>query len=159
MTLPGNETSGSGSSRGIRAEDVRIAQPCPAPRRPARQYRASTWVRDYGTKLRSAEEAVRKVKSGDAVYYSGNAAEPYVLIEKLAERYEELTDVKLNHVLLLGDDPLSRPEMEGHFRHNSLFVGPADRKAVNDGRAITSPSSCTRFRGCTTMESFRWMWP
>ncbi len=43
------------------------------------------------------------------------------------------------HVLLLGDDPLSRPEMEGHFRHNSLFVGPADREAVNDGRADYVP--------------------
>ena len=29
--------------------------------------------------------------------------------------------------------------MEGHFRHNSLFVGPADRAAVNDGRADYVP--------------------
>jgi acyl-CoA hydrolase len=29
--------------------------------------------------------------------------------------------------------------MERHFRHNSLFVGPADRKAVNDGRADYVP--------------------
>jgi acyl-CoA hydrolase len=29
--------------------------------------------------------------------------------------------------------------MEGHFRHNSLFVGPADRAAVNDGRADYTP--------------------
>jgi acyl-CoA hydrolase len=29
--------------------------------------------------------------------------------------------------------------MEGHFRHNSLFVGPADRTAGNDGRADYIP--------------------
>jgi acyl-CoA hydrolase len=29
--------------------------------------------------------------------------------------------------------------MKGHFRHNSLFVGPADREAVNDGRADYLP--------------------
>ena len=29
--------------------------------------------------------------------------------------------------------------MEGHFRHNSLFVGPADREAVNSGRADSVP--------------------
>jgi acyl-CoA hydrolase len=29
--------------------------------------------------------------------------------------------------------------MAGHFRHNSLFVGPADREAVNDGRADYVP--------------------
>jgi acyl-CoA hydrolase len=42
-------------------------------------------------------------------------------------------------VLLLGDDPLSKPAMEGHFRHNSLFVGPADRKAIGEGRADYIP--------------------
>jgi len=29
--------------------------------------------------------------------------------------------------------------MMGHFRHNSLFVGPADRIAVNEGRADYVP--------------------
>jgi acyl-CoA hydrolase len=29
--------------------------------------------------------------------------------------------------------------MQGHFRHNSLFVGPADREAVNEGRADYVP--------------------
>ncbi|MCU0222892.1 MAG: 4-hydroxybutyrate CoA-transferase [Acidobacteria bacterium] len=84
------------------------------------------WLDDYRRKLRTADEAVRLIKSGDRVYYGGNA-------------HQELHDVQLVHVLLLGDDPLSRPEMEGHFRHNSLFVGPADREAVNDGRADYVP--------------------
>jgi len=57
----------------------------------------------------------------------------------LASRKDELEDVELVHVLLLGEDPLSKPEMEGHFRHNSLFVGPADRKAINEGRADYIP--------------------
>jgi acyl-CoA hydrolase len=39
----------------------------------------------------------------------------------------------------MGEDPLSTPKMEGHFRHNSLFVGPADREAVNSGRADYVP--------------------
>jgi acyl-CoA hydrolase len=47
--------------------------------------------------------------------------------------------VRLAHVLLLGEDPLSGPGMEGHFRHDSMFVGPADRKAVNEGRADYVP--------------------
>ncbi len=98
-----------------------------------------SWVDDYKKKLVTAEEAVSVVKSGDRVYISGNAASPYVLMNALAERKDELQDVELVHVLLLGDDPLSRPEMEGHFRHNSLFVGPADRKAINEGRADYIP--------------------
>ncbi len=92
-------------------------------------------VDDYKKKLVSAEEAVAEIKSRSRVYISGNAATPYVLLKALASRKDELEGVELVHVLLMGEDPLSKPEMEGHFRHNSLFVGPADRKAINEGRA------------------------
>jgi acyl-CoA hydrolase len=98
-----------------------------------------TWMDDYRNKLQSAEAAVGRVTSGDRVYYGGNAAIPQALVRALAQRRDELTNVQLNHVLLIGEDPLSAPGMEGHFRHNSLFVGPADRKAVNDGRADYVP--------------------
>lgn len=98
-----------------------------------------SWIDDYKKKLGTAEEAVSVIKSGDRVYISGNAATPYALLKALAKRKDELEDVELTHVLLLGDDPLSKPDMEGHFRHNSLFVGPADRKAINEGRADYVP--------------------
>ncbi len=97
------------------------------------------WLDDYKSKLKSAAEAVQIIKSGDRVYYGGNAAIPKALVRALAARRDELTDVQLNHVLLLGEDPLSTPDMARHFRHNSLFVGPADRVAVNDGRADYVP--------------------
>ncbi len=97
------------------------------------------WVDEYKKKLVSAEEAVSDIKSGQRVYISGNAATPYALVKSLSAKKAELKDVELVHVLLLGDDPFSQPEMEGHFRHNSLFVGPADRKAINEGRADYVP--------------------
>jgi acyl-CoA hydrolase len=98
-----------------------------------------SWVDSYKQKLVSAEEAAGLIQSGDRVYYGGNAAIPRAIISALAGRAQELENVQLNHVLLLGEDPLSQPGMEGSFRHNSLFVGPADRKAVNDGRADYMP--------------------
>jgi acyl-CoA hydrolase len=98
-----------------------------------------SWLDQHRSKLCTAEEAVRLIKSEDRVYYGGNAAIPMALVRALAERRDELQNVQLSHVLLIGEDPLSRPEMEGHFRHNSLFVGPADRAAVNAGRADYVP--------------------
>ena len=97
------------------------------------------WLDEYRAKRVSAEEAMAGIASGARLYYGGNAAIPTALVRALAARYAELDNVQLNHVLLLGEDPLSRPEMAGHFRHNSLFVGPADRAAVNDGRADYVP--------------------
>lgn len=98
-----------------------------------------SWIADYEKKLCSLEEAVAVVKSGDRVFISGNAATPFALLGALAERKDELRGVEVTHVLLIGEDPLSTPDMAGHFRHNSLFVGPADRKAVNEGRADYVP--------------------
>jgi acyl-CoA hydrolase len=97
------------------------------------------WNDEYERRRVSAEEAVAQVQSGDRIYVSGNAATPYVLLEALAARHDGLRDVEVTHVLLMGDDPLSRPEAWGRFRHNSLFVGPADREVVNEGLADYIP--------------------
>lgn len=98
-----------------------------------------SWHDDYRSKLCSPGEAVGRIRSGARVYYGGNAAIPQTLVRALAERRDDLENVQLNHVLLVGEDPLSEPEAAGHFRHNSLFVGPADRRAVNEGRADYVP--------------------
>ena len=50
------------------------------------------WLDDYRSKLSSPAEAVQLVKSGDRVYYGGNAAIPQALVRALAERREELVD-------------------------------------------------------------------
>ncbi len=97
------------------------------------------WRQEYDSRKVTAEEAVLHIKSGDKVFTGGNAATPSALVAALARRKDELTDVEVTHVLLVGDDPLSKPEMDGHFRHNSLFVGPGDRDAVNEGRADYIP--------------------
>lgn len=97
------------------------------------------WLDEYKNKVSTVDEAVSIIKSNDRVYISGNAATPYVLLDGLAKRGDKLSNVEITHVLLWGDEPTSKPEMAGHFRHNSLFVGPADREAVNAGRADYIP--------------------
>lgn len=98
-----------------------------------------SWFDVYKGKKCSVDEAVSVVKDNDRIYISGNAATPFGLMDALEKRKDELHNVELAHVLLFGDEPLSKPGMEGHFRHNSLFVGPADRAAVNTGKADYIP--------------------
>jgi acyl-CoA hydrolase len=97
------------------------------------------WLEQYRSKVVSVDEAVKRVKSGDRIYISGNAATPLLLMNALAKRKNELREVEVNHVLVLGEDPLAKPGMEGVFRHNSLFVGPADRQAIAEGRSDYVP--------------------
>ena len=97
------------------------------------------WLSQYKQRLCKADEAVSSIKSGDWIYISSNAAVPRTIQEALSRRKNDLQNVILMHGLLIGEDPLSDPEMAGHFRHNSLFVGSADRDAVNSGRADYLP--------------------
>ncbi|HTY37821.1 MAG TPA: acetyl-CoA hydrolase/transferase C-terminal domain-containing protein [Bacteroidota bacterium] len=105
------------------------------------------WIDQYKQKVVSLEEAVSVVKSGDRIFISGNAATPTLLATGLARRKAELTDVEVNHILVLGEDPLSDPGMENHFRHNSLFVGAADRKAIQEGRSDYVPVHLSEIPG------------
>jgi acyl-CoA hydrolase len=97
------------------------------------------WLDQYKSNVVSVEEAVGVVKSNDRIYLSGNAATPLLLTNALAQRAPELINVEVNHILLLGSDPLSMPGMAQHFRHNSFFVGPGDRESIAEGNSDFVP--------------------
>src|SRR5262245_41688186 len=87
----------------------------------------------------TAERALELVKSGDRVYIHPGCATPEPLTKALAARAPLLRDVEVVHLLTFGDADYSRPEMEGHFRHNAFFIGANVRGAVNAGRADYTP--------------------
>jgi acyl-CoA hydrolase len=97
------------------------------------------WLATYQSKLMSAEEAVRIVRSGQHVYIHPGAAEPEALVVALIGRAHELRDVKVYHLMTLGNADYVGPEMDGHFRHVAFFVGTNVREAVNAGRADYMP--------------------
>jgi 4-hydroxybutyrate CoA-transferase len=85
------------------------------------------------------DEAVATIRSGQQVFVHGGAATPTTLIEALAARASELTDLELIHFHTEGPAPHLAPEMVGHIRHRALFIGANARQAVNEGRADYVP--------------------
>jgi acyl-CoA hydrolase len=73
------------------------------------------------------------------VYIQPGCAEPEALVAALMERAPMVHDVEIVHLLTLGRADYIKPEMQGHFRHNALFIGKNVREAVNDGRADYTP--------------------
>jgi len=98
-----------------------------------------SWAVEYKTKLRTPEEALRRVRSGMRVYIQAGCAEPETLVEALIRRAPFVHDVEVIHMMTLGCADYVAPEMTEHFRHNALFIGPNVRAAVNDGRADYTP--------------------
>ncbi|HEY6190928.1 MAG TPA: acetyl-CoA hydrolase/transferase C-terminal domain-containing protein [Bacteroidota bacterium] len=98
-----------------------------------------SWAYRYRQMVVTPAEAVRCIKSGQRVYVHPGCAMPEVLVEAMCRRSPELEDVEVIHLLTVGKSGYSAPEMEGHFRHNALFIGRNVREAVNDGRADFTP--------------------
>lgn len=97
------------------------------------------WKKVYQSRMVSAQEAVKAVKSGDNVMLQASHGAPFYLMEALAKRKDELEDVKIYHVLIHCQIPFFAPGMEGHFKDISFFIGPNVRKQINDGRAEFIP--------------------
>ena len=97
------------------------------------------WEAEYRSKLTTAAEAVRHIRSSMRVYIQPGCAEPEALVAALLERAPMVHDVEIVHLLTLGRADYVAPEMAGHFRHNALFIGKNVREAVNDGRSDYTP--------------------
>jgi len=87
----------------------------------------------------NSRDALRCVESGMRVYIHGNSAYPQELVEALTERAPYVRDVEIVHLLGVGEATYCKPEYQGHFRHNAMFMGANIREAVNDGRADYTP--------------------
>ena len=105
------------------------------------------WDIEYKRKLKEAHDALRCVESGMRVYIHPGCAEPEVLVEALMERAPYVRDVEIVHLMTMGKSPYIAPEMEGHFRHNAMFIGGNVREAVNDGRADYTPVFLSEIEG------------
>ncbi|HLB00504.1 MAG TPA: acetyl-CoA hydrolase/transferase C-terminal domain-containing protein [Bacteroidota bacterium] len=105
------------------------------------------WLERYKSKLRTAEEAVKIIQSGQRVYVHPGCAMPETLVNAMCARYPEVENVEVIHLLTVGKTGYSNPEMEGHFRHNALFIGANVRKAVNEGRADFTPVFLSQIPG------------
>ncbi len=97
-------------------------------------------MNEYANKHLPAEEAIRKIKSGDRVVVGHACAEPLALTNALRDYIPQLTDVETVHMVGMGESAYCKTGACGHTRHNSLFVGgKEERNAVAEGRADYTP--------------------
>jgi len=87
----------------------------------------------------SAEDAAKKVISGQRIFLTGNCSTPQQFLGALRDRYQELYSVEIVQLLDLGAGDYITAEMSEHIRFNSLFMGSKVRKLVNGGFADFTP--------------------
>ncbi|HAV77154.1 MAG TPA: 4-hydroxybutyrate CoA-transferase [Anaerolineae bacterium] len=103
------------------------------------------WNNIYQSRIVTAHDAVRAIKSGDRIFLTGNVSVPQKVLSALVEYAPNLEDVEVCQALTIGPADYVKPEMEGHLRVNTLFISNNVRKAVQDGRADFTPVLLSEF--------------
>lgn len=99
----------------------------------------------YQSRVTSAQEAVKAIKSGQRVFLTGNVSVPQKLLAALVEYAPNLKDVEICQALTVGSADYVGPKMEGHLRVNSMFISANIRKAVQEGLADFTPVLLSEF--------------
>jgi acyl-CoA hydrolase len=98
------------------------------------------YLSEYRSKLRTPEEAVKIVKSGDWVDYTTALGMPVLLDAALAKRADELTDVKIRGNLMFGPVQCAECDPEQrHFTYHSWHCSAYERKLVDRGMCYFIP--------------------
>ncbi len=95
---------------------------------------------EYRKKLKTADEAVKVVQSGDWVDYGWCVNTPEALDKALAKRTDELKDIKVRGGILFHKPAIFEREDAGeHFCWNSWHMSGVERKMINEGYAYYAP--------------------
>ena len=100
-------------------------------------------IERYPEKFIPEDRIFQHIHRGDRIFISTACAEPQYLVSALIRYVEShpkaFFDAEIIHVWTLGVAPYTQEKFKRNFRHNSFFIGPHTRDAVNTGRADYTP--------------------
>ncbi|MCC6259641.1 MAG: acetyl-CoA hydrolase/transferase family protein [Anaerolineales bacterium] len=99
----------------------------------------------YQSRVTTAQEAVKVIKSGERIFLTGNVSVPQTLLAALVEYAPQLSNVEICQALTVGSADYVSPQMAGHLRVNSMFISANIRKAVQAGHADFTPVLLSEF--------------
>ncbi|MDS0527888.1 4-hydroxybutyrate CoA-transferase [Clostridium sp. SHJSY1] len=97
------------------------------------------WNDLYKSKVVTADEAVKNIKSGYRVVTGHACGEPKDIIEAMIRNKDLYENVEIVHMVSMGKSEYCKPEMVKNFHHNSIFAGGTTREAILEGRADFTP--------------------
>ncbi len=99
-----------------------------------------SYIKDYASKLVTADEAVKVVKSGDWLDYGWCTGHPVALDAALAKRMPELENINIRGGIALWVPEIGKIENPGdHFTWNSWHSSGIERKWAQQGFAFYAP--------------------
>ena len=93
----------------------------------------------YSSRLTTAEEAVKLIKSNDKVVLAHDVGEPPVLVDAMVANHAAYKNVEISHMFTLGKGEYCKPEYKENFHPNLWFLSGQTRKCVEEGYGDFTP--------------------
>ena len=97
------------------------------------------WQEKYRSQIRTPAEAAALIRPGQRVFIGTGCAQPRALVQALTARAKELSDIRIVHLLTVGDAPYAHKEFAQHFRVNSFFVAENVRDMIQKALGDYTP--------------------
>jgi len=97
------------------------------------------WKEKYSGLVGDARQAIKQIKPGDTVFIGTGVGQPQHLVQKLVEHSEDLYDVRIVHLLTIGEAPYVAEEYRDKFKMNSFFIADNVRGALSRGVGDYTP--------------------
>ena len=98
-----------------------------------------SWKEIYQSRLCSADEAAKSIKSGNTVVFAHCVDEPEVLVDAMVANAAAYKNVEICHMVSLGKGEYTKPEYKENFRFNGWFTGAPTRKCIEEGHGDFTP--------------------
>jgi 4-hydroxybutyrate CoA-transferase len=100
----------------------------------------ATWQEEYKSKLTTAQNAVKMIKSGDVIAMQGGTGIPPAIADALGKRGPELKGVKCLQGFAVAFHEYMKPDYRDSFRVETVFIGPAERFCMAMGTVDFVPN-------------------
>jgi len=98
-----------------------------------------SWKDEYQSKLKSPQEAVQAIKSGDRVVMGIGASVSSVVVDAMIENHAAYKNVEIVNILPVIKTDYHKPEYSENFKINTLFVHTPSRALVDSGAGDYTP--------------------
>ena len=104
------------------------------------------WKEYYSSRLTTAEEAVKLIKSNDKVVLAHDVGEPPVLVDAMVANHAAYKNVEISHMFTLGKGEYCKPNTRKTFTLISGSSADRQESALKKDTVISLRYSSMKFR-------------
>ena len=110
----------------------------------------SYWPDEYVRKQKTAEEAIRMLKSGRRIFIGSSCGEPQHLVKTLVDKADHFSDLEIVRLMGLENSPISRLANQNrlnNFHIRNIYQGAGDVRHLEPNKPFITPINMSAVAG------------